>query len=34
MKASDKPVATWPMRLEEWMKSQGILKNDASGAAN
>ena len=26
MKASDKPVATWPMRLEEWMKSQGILK--------
>jgi acetyl esterase/lipase len=26
MKQNEKPVATWPARLHEWMVSQGILK--------
>jgi hypothetical protein len=26
MKPSDKPIAEWPKRLEEWMRSRGLLK--------
>jgi acetyl esterase/lipase len=32
MKPSDKPVATWPMRLEEWMRNQGVLKGATASA--
>lgn len=27
MKPMDKPIAEWPKRLEEWMKSRGLLKS-------
>ncbi len=34
MKPSDKPCATWPQRMIEWMHVQGVLKKDSSQQAN
>jgi acetyl esterase/lipase len=31
MKPMDKPIAEWPRRLEEWMRSRGLLKPMAKG---
>lgn len=31
MRQSGKPAATWPKRLEEWLRDQGVLKTRAAG---
>jgi acetyl esterase/lipase len=31
MKPIDKPIVEWPKRLEEWMRSRGLLKPPAKG---
>lgn len=33
MRKSDKPCASWPQRCEDWMHSQGLLKNSSANAA-
>jgi acetyl esterase/lipase len=33
LRPSDKPCSTWPKRCEEWMRSQGIIKNEKAARA-